>query len=118
MRVFMCAQVINPGRSMAEPGTDEEANGTVRVDATLTETMPAPEQPHATPAEARSKVFDPLQDEPGNLGEVDISPEELQPAEAIRSETSETPEETCGTPTSSDVSQKESSGPPHGTNTD
>ena len=94
---------------MAEPGADEEASGTVRVDSTLTETMPAPEQSHATPADARLKVFDPLQDEPGTHREVDIAPEELQPADTLHSEASEAPEETCGTPTNSDVSQKESS---------
>jgi hypothetical protein len=90
---------------MAEPGADEETTGTVRVDATLTETMPPPEQPHATLADARSNVFDPLQDEPGTHGQVDISLGELQLAETIRSEASEAPEETCGTPTNSDAIQ-------------
>ena len=90
---------------MAEAGADEETTCTVRVDATLTETMPPPEQPHATPANARLKGFDPLQDEPGTHGQVDISLEELQLAETIRSEASEAPEEIHGTPTNSDAIQ-------------
>ena len=43
MHVCMFAQVTIFGTSKAEPGADEEANGTVRVDPTSTETMPAPE---------------------------------------------------------------------------
>ena len=77
---------------MAEPGADEVASGTVRVNSSLTETMSAPEQSHATPVDARSKVFDPLQAEPGTHREVDISPEELQPADTVHSEASEAPE--------------------------
>jgi hypothetical protein len=71
----MCAQVINSGGRKPGSGEDEEANSTVQVDATPTETMPAPEQPHATPADAKSNVFDPaaLQDEPGSIHELEQS---------------------------------------------
>ena len=71
----MCAQVTNSGRRKAESGEDEEADGTVQVDVTPTETMPAPEQPYATPADAKSNVFDPaaLQDEPGSIHELEQS---------------------------------------------
>ena len=71
----MCAQATNSGSSKAESREDEGTNGTVRVDATPTETMPAPEQPLATPADASSKMFDtvPLQDESRSIYELEQS---------------------------------------------
>ena len=71
----MCAQVTNSGRRKTGSGEDEEAGGTVQVDVTPPETMPAPEQPHTTPADARSNVFDPaaLQDELGSIHELEQS---------------------------------------------
>ena len=69
-------------------GADEEANGTVQVEPTSTETMPAPEQAHETPVDARSRVFnpDPLQDDPVAHTQASMPPQELHAAEAMRSE--------------------------------
>ena len=48
--VCMFAQVTNSGITKVKPDADEEADGTVPVDATPTEIMRAPEQAHTTPA--------------------------------------------------------------------
>ena len=82
-------------------GADEEANGTVRVGPTSTETIPAPEQAHGTPADARLQVLnpDPLQDDPVAHTQVSMPPQELHAAAAMRSEMIEAGEAACVTPT-------------------
>ena len=104
--LFVCmhvciTQVTNSGTSKAEPGADEEANGTVRVDPTSTETVPAPEQAHGTPANARLQAFnpDPLQDGLVAHTQVSMPPQELHAAAAMRSEMIEAREEACMIPT-------------------
>ena len=98
----MCAQVANSGTSKVELDADEEANSTDRVDTTPTEIMPAQERRHASPSDERSKVVDPapLPVEPGAHGQAGMPPGELRAAEAMRSEASKAPEETCMTPDS------------------